>query len=133
MVFLNSCNTLYALSAATGSTVWQVSGAYAAAVAGGLVFSGAAAFNATNGSLVWSNPTYSGGSTAVANGVVYVEAGTQIFMLNSSTGAHLGSISLPPSSDASFLGAVIPVDGRVYVCSVGSTGVVSLHAYEPSS
>jgi outer membrane protein assembly factor BamB len=133
MVFLNSCNTLYALSAATGSTVWQVSGADAAAVAGGLVFSGAAAFNATNGSLVWSNPTYSGGSTAVANGVVYVDAGTQIFMLNSSTGAHLGSISLPPSSNAGFDGAVIPVDGRVYVCSVGSTGVVSLHAYEPSS
>ena len=132
MVFLNSCNTLYALSAATGSTVWQVSGADAAAVAGGLVFSGAAAFNATNGSLVWSNPTYSGGSTAVANGVVYVDAGTQIFMLNSSTGALLGTISLPPSSG--FDGAVIPVDGRVYVCSVNeTTGAISLHAYEPSS
>ncbi len=132
MVFLNSCNTLYALSAATGSTVWQVSGASAAAVAGGLVFTGAAAFNATTGSLVWSNPTYSGGSTAVANGVIYEDASSHIFMLNSSTGALLGTISLPPSSNAGFDGAVIPVDGRVYVCSVGSTGVVSLHAYEPA-
>ena len=134
MVFLNSCNTLYALSAATGSTVWQVSGADAAAVAGGLVFSGSAAYNATNGSLVWSNPTYSGGSPAVANGVVYVDAGSHIFMLNSSTGALLGTISLPSSSDASFLGAVIPVDGRVYVCSENDTTyAISLHAYEPSS
>jgi len=133
MVFLSSCNNLYALSAATGSTVWQAIGAGGAeAVAGGLVFTGAAAFNATNGSLVWSNPTYSGGSTAVANGVVYVDAGTQIFMLNSSTGAHLGSISLPPSSDASFDGAVIPVDGRVYVCSENdTTDAISLHAYVP--
>jgi outer membrane protein assembly factor BamB len=131
MVFLSSCNNLYALSAATGSTVWQVSGSGGRfAVEGGLVFNGAAAYNATNGSQVWSNPTYSGSSPAVANGVVYVDASSKIFMLNSSTGALLGTISLPPSSE--FDGAVIPVDGRVYVCSVNdTTGTISLHAYEP--
>ena len=94
------------------------------------MFTGAAAFNATDGDLVWSNPTYSGGLAAVANGVVYLDAASHIFMLNSSTGALLGTISLPPSSE--FDGAVIPVDGRLYVCSVNdTTGAVSLHAYEP--
>ena len=68
----------------------------------------------------------------MANGVVYVDASSEIFMLNSSTGALLGTISLPSSSE--FDGAVIPVDGRVYVCSENDTTyAISLHAYEPSS
>ena len=128
---VSGCN-LYGLSAATGSTIWQNTGVGSGdlAVAGDLVFNGAAAFNATNGTLVWNNPTYSGSSPAVANGVVYVDAGSQIFMLNSSTGAVLGVLT--PSSGTQFAGAVIPVDGHVYVCTVNqSTGVASLHAYQP--
>jgi outer membrane protein assembly factor BamB len=83
---------------------------------------------AADGGLVWHNPAY-GGQPVIANGVVYLDEG-KIVMLNSSNGALLGVLS-PPSSAASFDGSVIPVDGRVYVCSVGSTGVVSLDAFEP--
>jgi hypothetical protein len=55
----------------------------------------------------------------------------KIVMLNSSTGALLDVLS-PPSSTANFDGAVIPVVGRMYVCTQSQgTGVVTLNAYEP--
>jgi outer membrane protein assembly factor BamB len=133
MVFVAGC-VVYGLSAATGATIWSngVVGQPSSvpAVAGGLVFvsgyGGTAALKAADGSLVWHNPAY-GGQPVIANGVVYVGSD----MLNSSTGAFLGA--LPPlPSGVYYTGAVIPVDGRVYVCSQnGSTGVVSLDAYQP--
>jgi outer membrane protein assembly factor BamB len=140
MVFVAGC-VVYALSAATGATIWSsaaVEPDTVPAVAGGLVFvsgyGGTVALKAGDGSLVWQNPAYSYsapylGELAIANGVVYVGSD----MLNSSTGAFLGA--LPPlPSGVSYTGAVIPVDGRVYVCSQNSsTGVVSLDAYTPRS
>src|ERR1700694_647627 len=97
-VFVNGCG-VYALSAATGNTIWS-NGSYGGlsvpAVAGGLVFvsgyGGVAAFKAADGSLVWHNPAY-GGQPVIANGVVYVGSN----MLNSSTGAFLGSPPPLPS------------------------------------
>ena len=134
MVFMSGC-VVYGLSAATGATIWSsrvVEPSSVPAVAGDLVFvsgwGGTAALKAADGGLVWHNPAY-GGQPVIANGVVYLDEG-KIVMLNSSNGALLGVLS-PPSSAASFDGSVIPVDGRVYVCSVGSTGVVSLDAFEP--
>ena len=155
MLFVTGCE-VYGLSAATGSIIWRESAltgdVSAPAVAGGLVFAagagataGVAAFNATNGSLVWDDPEYQGDAPTIASGVVYVDdddytvrgianenALNEIVMLNSSTGALLGTLS-PPSSTAAFFGAAIPVDGRVYVCTYnsGANYAVSLHAYEP--
>ncbi len=153
MLYVTGCG-VYGLSAATGSIVWHETAltgdVSAPAVAGGLVFAagagatnGVAAFNATNGSLVWDDPEYQGDAPTIANGVVYVDdddytvlgianenALNKLVMLNSSTGALLGTLS-PPSSAAAFVGAVIPVDGRVYVCTENANYGVSLHGYVP--
>lgn len=161
MLFVTGCG-VYGLSAATGSIVWRESAltgdVSAPAVAGSLVYAagegatpGLAAFNASNGSLVWDDLEYQGEAPTIANGVLYVDdadyttlgtanayALNEIAMLNSSTGALLGVLSPPHSNDV-FYGAVIPVDGRVYACTYnthyeGGFGYpTSLRAYEPRS
>ena len=139
MLYVGGCN-LYALSASTGSVIWQttkfgiqVSGP---ALANGLVFAssqgffaGIGAFNASTGKRVWGFPVPAASSVSVtvANGVVYfVDSGGDLWMLNSSTGASLATYF------DNYQGPPIEVNGMVYVMSVDtSTGATNLVALKP--
>ncbi len=137
MLYVGGCN-LYGLAAATGAIKWHSTmlgpDVMTPAVAGGLViasapmgasYQGIAAFNTTTGKRTWFDNVDVADPPTIANGVVYVDAeeGLSLIMLNSSTGAQLGSLA-PPSG--SYVGAAIPVDGHVYV-NTGS----ALIAYKP--
>ncbi len=144
LVYVGGCN-LYALSPSTGRVVWRTSGfgpdvttptivgdeVIATAVGGGGASSGAAAFNATTGRRLW----FDGGPGATvpltaADGVVYVNEGSAVEMLNSSNGALINTLFSPSGSP--FTGSVVLAAGRVYVCTVAtSTLVATLRAYQP--
>lgn len=137
-----SCG-LFAVSAATGTIEWQSSSSLGSnfgspVIVGNLVIAsadvaapqGLAAFNATTGKLVWLNTKALNGSLTAANGVVYVDEGSSLVMLNSSTGAQLG-MRQPPSG-FQFDGGAIPVDGHIYIAAADSTNYsFQLIAYEP--
>jgi outer membrane protein assembly factor BamB len=137
MLYVGGCN-LYGLAAATGTIKWHSTklgpDVMTPAVAGGLViasapmganYQGIAAFDSTTGKRIWFDNVDVADPPTIANGVVYLDAedGLSLIMLNSSTGAQLGSLA-PPSG--SYVGAAIPVDGHVYV-NTGS----ALIAYKP--
>lgn len=145
LVYVGGCH-LYALSPSTGRVVWRTSRfgpnvttptivgdkVIAATVTGTFgAYTGAAAFNATTGRLLWRN----GDELAMvpltaADGVVYVDDGSDVDTLDSSNGAFIKTLFPPPGS--TFSGSVVPADGRVYACTVnGSTGVATLTAYQP--
>jgi outer membrane protein assembly factor BamB len=145
LVYVGGCN-LYALSPSTGRVVWRTSRfgpevttptivgdkVIAATVTGTFgAYTGAAAFNATTGRLLWRN----GDERATvpltaADGVVYVDEGSDVDTLDSSNGTFIKTL-FPPSG-STFSGSVVPAEGRVYVCIVASsTGVATLAAYQP--
>ncbi len=154
LVYVGGCN-LYALSPSTGRVVWRTSrfgpevttptivgDKVIAATATGTfgAYTGAAAFNATTGRLLWRNgderatvnPFPGGGPVPLtaADGVVYVDEGSDVDALDSSNGTFIKTL-FPPSG-SSFSGSVVPAEGRVYVCIVASsTGVATLAAYQP--
>jgi outer membrane protein assembly factor BamB len=132
-----SCG-LFAVSAATGTIQWHSSSSLASnfgppVIAGNLIIAGTdqglAAFNATTGKLLWRNTkVVNSGSYTAANGVVYLDEGSSLVMLNSSTGAQLGTRQ--PPSGFQFDGDAIPVDGHIYLAAYGPTGD-RLIAYAP--
>ena len=122
-LFVSGCN-VNALSAATGRMLWHSTQfgptITAPAVANGLVVAGAqgnfpglAAFDAVTGRTVWKIGEFVQNAPTIAGGVVYVDAEFDLDMVNSSTGALLGRVT-PPSS-TQFTGSPVPVDGRVYI------------------
>lgn len=141
-LFVGGCN-LYALSADTGRVLWSSTrlgpNVMTPAVAGDTVVAGAplssnfdavAGFDAGTGKRLWTSTAAAAASPTIANGVVYVnEDNFEILMLNSSTGATIGSVAPGPTS---LTGSVLPVDGRVYFESVNANGNGGeLYAYGP--
>jgi outer membrane protein assembly factor BamB len=146
LVYVGGCN-LYALSPATGQVVWRTSrfgpNVATPTIAGGMVIAdtvgtsgnstGAAAFNATTGHRVWFDPGFRATAPLTASdGVVFLNGGYFIAILNSSTGATITDLFSPGASN--YAGSVVPAEGRLYVCTVEpSTGVPTLLAYQPKS
>jgi outer membrane protein assembly factor BamB len=143
-LFVGGCN-LYALSSDSGRVLWSSTrlgpNVMAPAVDGDSIIAGAplssnfdavAAFDARTGKRLWTSTAVPAASPTVANGVVYVnEDNFEILMLNSSTGAKIGSVSPGPTS---LTGSVLPVDGRVYFEAVNANGDGGeLYAYGPRS
>jgi eukaryotic-like serine/threonine-protein kinase len=140
-LYVSGCN-LYALSAATGGTLWHSTHLgptiTAPAVAGGLVFAGGqgnyaglGAFDANSGALVWHVNEFIQDPPSVANGVVYVNAEFALDAFNSSTGARLASVSTLPNG-FSYVGSPTVLDGRVYLCSSDElNGTTWLAAFRP--
>ena len=62
---------------------------------------------------MWKIGEFVQNAPTIAGGVVYVDAEFDLDMVNSSTGALLGRVT-PPSS-TQFAGSPVPVDGRVYI------------------
>jgi len=114
---LSSCNNLYALSAATGAQFGSNWTRRCRSGCGRSCIHWCSRVQRTNGSLVWSNPTYSGGSLRWPTASSMLTRDPRSSCSTAAPALTSGSISYRPSSDASFDGAVIPVDGRVYVCS----------------
>ena len=145
LVYVGGCN-LYALSPATGHVVWRTSRigpdvttptivgneVIATTVGAGGVHSGVAAFNATTGRRLWFD--LGPGATVpltAADGVVYVNQGSDVELLNTSNGKLITTL-LPPSG-STFSGSVVLAEGRIYVCTVDtSTGAATLRAYRPA-
>ena len=85
--------------AATGSLLWSSAAPVdtAAAVSGEVVYEGGSdgsiyALDAATGSVIWATPTGASqtlSAPAVAGGVVYAEAGSQLIALDAATGATL--------------------------------------------
>jgi outer membrane protein assembly factor BamB len=93
-----------------------------------------AAFNATRGRRLWFAGTLSATvPVTAADGVVYVNEGSDVAMLDSSNGTIINiSNELTPPSGSTFSGSVVRADRRLYICSVAtSTGVATLRAYQP--
>ena len=141
-LFVGGCN-LYAMSADSGTVLWSSTrlgpNVMTPTVAGDSVIAGAplssnfdavAAFDARTGRRLWTSTAVPAASPTIANGVVYVnEDNFEILMLNSSTGATIGSVSPGPTS---LTGSVLAVDGRVYFESVNAKGTGGeLYAYGP--
>ena len=125
-LYVSGCN-VYALSAKTGSLLWQSTHfgptITAPALANGLVIAGAqgnyaglAAFNATTGRRVWLANEFVQAPPTVANGVVYVDEEFSLDTFNSANGSRLGSVSTLPSG-YQYEGSPIVVNGRVYIVS----------------
>ncbi len=144
LVYVGGCN-LYALSASTGRVVWRTSQfgpevttptivdhrVIASTVNGSGSYTGAAAFNATTGRRLWlfRDATANAPVTA-ADGVVFIDEGSDVGMLDSGNGTFIGDLFPPPGS--TFNGSVVLAEGRVYVCTVAmSNGVATLRAYQP--
>jgi outer membrane protein assembly factor BamB len=142
-VYVGGCN-LYALSPSTGHLVWHTSrfgpGVTTPTIVGDKVIAtaaatfgnstGAAAFDAATGRRLWFD--HGSGATVpltAADGVVYFNGGYFIAMLNSSNGASISDLFSPDGS--TFVGSVVPAEGRVYVCTQSTTGVFTLRAYKP--
>ncbi len=146
LVYVGGCN-LYALSPATGQVVWRTSrfGPFVTTptIVGGMVIAdtvgtsgnstGAAAFKATTGHRVWFDAGFGATAPLTASaGLVFLNGGYFIAILNSSTGATITDLFSP--NESNYAGSVIPAEGRLYVCTVDpSSGVSTLLAYEPQS
>lgn len=144
LVYVGGCN-LYALSASTGRVVWRTSHfgpevstpaivgdkVIAATIGGSGAYTGAAAFDATTGRSLWFfRDATANAPVTVADGVVYVDEGPVVDMLDSVNGTFIGELFAPAGS--AFNGSVVPAEGRVYVCTIASrTGVATLRAYRP--
>jgi RHS repeat-associated protein len=129
---------VFALSAATGSVLWQYftnGAASSPVVTNGFVFASAGtptrsvyALNALTGALIWSYQT-SGvpDSPSVVNGVVYVGAGSSssVYALNGLTGALLWSYAAAPVASPSV------INGIVYAGSSANSTVYALGASPP--
>ena len=101
IVYVARSGTLYALNAATGATIWTASVPpvngfdTSPVVAGGLVYIGMKngklrAYTAATGKQRWTAQMAGGdmqGGPAVANGIVYSDAGTTMYALGAKTGA----------------------------------------------
>jgi outer membrane protein assembly factor BamB len=146
LVYVGGCN-LYALSPATGGVVWRTSrfgpDVATPTIVGGMVIAdtvgtsgnstGAAAFNATTGHRIWFDAGFAATAPLTAsNGLVFLNGGYFIAILNSSTGATITDLFSPGASI--YAGSVVPAEGRLYVCTEDpSTFVPTLLAYQPSS
>jgi outer membrane protein assembly factor BamB len=144
LVYVGGCN-LYALSPATGQVVWRTSrfgpDVATPTIVGGMVIAdtvgtsgnstGAAAFDATTGHRVWFDAGFGAIAPLTAsNGLVFLNGGYFIAILNSSTGATITDLFSPGVSD--YTGSVVPAEGRLYVCTLDpSTGARTLLAYQP--
>ena len=125
-------NKLFAYDAILGALLpsWPVTGGAdrSAAFGGGKVYWGdtsgtISAFDAISGAKSWTASTapsssFIGSSAAVANGMVYVGAGGQVFALDEVSGAHTWSTAVSgtigPSSPA-------VANGVLFICSDTST------------
>jgi len=123
IVYVPAQLTLFALNATTGALIWSYTPgtniANNVAVANGLVYLGITnslvALDAGTGAVRWTYADPNGvGNPGVANGVVYVETGSQgnggLRALNASTGELLWSYNQPLGYDA----APVVVNGRLY-------------------
>lgn len=144
LVYVGGCN-LYALSPATGRVVWRTSHfgpevttptivgdkVIAATVNGFGSYTGAAAFNASTGRRLWLfRDATANAALTVADGVVYIDDGSDLTMLDTSNGAFV-DVLLPPGG-SKFNGSVVPAEGRLYVCTIATrTGAATLRAYQP--
>lgn len=144
LVYVGGCN-LYALSPATGKVVWHTShfgpGVTTPTIAGGMVIAdtvgasgnslGAAAFDATTGHRIWFDAGFAATAPLTAtDGLLFLNGGYFIAVLNSSTGATIADLFSPGVSN--YVGSVVPAAGRLYVCAVDpNTGVSTLIAYQP--
>ena len=92
---------------------------------------GAAAFNATTGHRIWFDAGFGATASLTAtDGLVFLNGGYFIAILNSSTGATITDLFSPGVSN--YTGSVVPTEGRLYVCTVDpSTGAATLLAYQP--
>jgi outer membrane protein assembly factor BamB len=134
--------TLYALNATTGATIWSDTVAHnlpsqsAPAVANGIVYEGWTdgylhAFNAQTGAQLWTfnvgADIYS--SPSVANGIVYLSAGSSLYALDATTGAQLWvySVGGNASTPAVVNGAVYVVAGSLYALDA-ATGALQWSA-----
>lgn len=134
---------LYALNASTGATIWSVTPANglqsqsAPAVANGLVYEGwddgyLHVFNAQTGAQQW---TYNVGgdiysSPSVANGVVYLTAGSLLYALNATTGALLWSYTVGGNATTPAIvgGVVYVVEGSTIYALNATTGALAWSA-----
>jgi outer membrane protein assembly factor BamB len=143
LVYVGGCN-LYALSRATGHVVWRTSrfgpNVTTPTIIGDKVIatttgpsgssSGVAAFDATTGRRLWTAGNSATVPLTAADGVVYVNEGSDLEMLNTSNGKPINGLLSPSGS---FVGSVVLAEGRIYVCTVEtSTGVATLRAYQPA-
>jgi eukaryotic-like serine/threonine-protein kinase len=134
--------SLYALNATTGATIWSDTVAAnlpsqsAPAVANGTVYEGwddgyLHAFNAQTGAQEWSfnvgTDIYS--SPSVANGIVYLTAGSSLYALDANTGVHLWTYSVGsnPSTPAVVNGTVYVVASNLYALNA-TTGALQWSA-----
>lgn len=122
--------TLYAVDAQTGATIWShaisanLPSQSAIAVAEGIVYEGwddgyLYAFNAQTGALLWSYDVATDIYTtpSVANGVVYLTAGSSLYALNATTGTVMWSdqVGSNPSTPAILNGvAYLAASGNLY-------------------
>jgi uncharacterized protein YjbI with pentapeptide repeats/outer membrane protein assembly factor BamB len=132
-VYASCGNTLYALSAATGTTEWSWTGSDGAlttpAISGSTVYVGDArgdsvyAISAKAGALLWTYSAASqvGAAPAVGQGIVFVttEGGT-LDAVNANTGARLWQFNLGASGP----GATAPALAGAVVYAASSAGTI---------
>jgi eukaryotic-like serine/threonine-protein kinase len=131
VIYVDRSGTLYALNAATGAAIWTaavppVNGFDTSpVVAGGLVYVGMKnsklrAYDAATGKPHWTVQMVGGnmqGGPAVANGIVYTDAGTMMYALDAKTGATKWTFTA--SAGTGFTPTV--ANGLVYFGTGGST------------
>ena len=87
--------------------------------------------HATTGHRLWFDAGFQATEPLTASdGLVFLNGGYFIAILNSSTGATITDLFSPGGSN--FTGSVVPAEGRLYVCTLNpSTFARTLVAYQP--
>jgi outer membrane protein assembly factor BamB len=135
---------IYAFNANTGERVWnystdKVGFSSTLAVVGGKVYTGPDDGNiycldASTGTKQWSVSAGVAGTTSptVANGMVYVPAGSNLLCLNADNGAlawnFSGLTATPPAS--AMVGSPVVFDGAVYISASGIPGQTGFHVFK---
>ncbi len=140
-------NTLHALDASTGASLWSYPASpsvnEAAAVFKGVVYVSSCsgdhdalyALKASSGTLLWSYPLSCGSSPAVVDGMVYISSKANVHAVNASTGEQLWNIGiadgLSSPAVANGIAYVGSMDGNLYAMDAHTGALLWKFAVTP--